>query len=56
MQFLSDKREARQASHAETGVKGAGQYQGPDGTFTPFTYDCLFNIRTGKVTVRQWSE
>jgi hypothetical protein len=56
VQFMSDKRAARQASNAETGVKGAGQYQGPDGTFTPFTYDCIFNIRTGKVTSRQWRE
>jgi hypothetical protein len=56
VQFMSDQREAWQASNAETGVKGAGQYQGPDGTFTPFTYDCVFNIRTGKVTSRQWRE
>jgi len=56
VQFMSDKRAARQASNAETSVKSAGQYQGPDGTFTPFTYDCIFNIRTGKVTSRQWRE
>jgi hypothetical protein len=56
VQFLSDQHDVSQASTAETSVTGAGQYQGPDGTFTSFTYDCIFNIRTGKVTRQQWRE
>jgi hypothetical protein len=54
VQFLTDQRQARQAANAATGSTGTGQYQGPNGTFTPFTYDGLFHIRTDKVTRRQW--
>ena len=56
VQFMSDQRETWQASNAETGVKGVGQYQRSGGRFTPFMCECIFNIRTGKVISRQWRE
>ncbi len=46
----SSEYEEYQASTAESGLRGDGQYQDRGGNWTDFRYECVFNVRNGQVT------
>jgi hypothetical protein len=50
VEVFGDSFEAWQASEAETGVSGRGEALGPDGSRQRFTFECLCNVRSNRVT------
>jgi len=47
VRFSSAQRILDTVSGTEVGVKGAGQYRGRSGAWSPFTYTCAFNPASG---------
>jgi len=39
-----------QVSNAETGIRSRGQVQGDGGDWSQFGFECVFNVRTGRVS------
>lgn len=50
VQVLADTEYQYQASNAETGVAGDGQYMGGDDRWHQFSFTCIYNIRYGGVS------